>query len=427
MALLVTAAFVTIGAVRAFAGTLEARSTAQSGTIALEQQLDRMRDDAASAFAVFVPTNDIFGNPNAAQHGASGHEIDFYAKTDTGTEAYWAYEWDARAQTLQRYDYDVSSTTGIPLHIGVADRATGAIDTNGGYPPIAGVRAFSAQSVFASELPALPNVFGRALSGLVAAAGVSPPAEPVGFVPSSGIPNDDLYGGNTVVQVLITTDRGTRTLHLATGTLPSGFTVHDAPSIRAFTYRIDSVHRSWFGLAQKTWAHIFEQIQYNYHPSDPSSRWQVWCDYEVYGANSQGIALNDAGRHEDYLPADWTESTVGAYYTTTNGGYANLEPATVCSERIPGPSDSPLPVPSETSPDVVDTAPPCFTSSNPCWPANAPPNWTPPSPWPASSPPPWWCSSHEQSQLCGGTGGTPPPALDGPLPAPIYAAPGPAP
>lgn len=407
MVLVVAMSFVTIGIVHAFTHALSLRSDAQSGTITLEQELDRMRADAASAYAVFVPTNDIFGKPNAAQHGATGHELDFYTKTDVGDEAYWVYEWDPGARTLQRYDYDVSATTGLPQDIGVADRATGAIDANGHYPALTGVSSFSAQSVFASELAAQPNIFGKVLSGLISAAGVSPSAEPVGFVPANGIPNPDLYGGNTTVQAVIVTQHGSRTLHLTTAAMPAGFTLHDAPSIRAFTYRINSIHRSWFGIVQKTFAHIFNQIQYNYHPSDPKSPWQVWCDYEVYGANIKGIALNDRNHLEDYHPTDWKESTAGTFYTVTHGGYANLAPAAICSEQIPGPNASPIPVPSETSPDVIDTPPPCFDSANPCWPENAPPNWTPPSPWPAASPPPSWCSTHEQSQLCGGAEASP--------------------
>jgi type II secretory pathway pseudopilin PulG len=422
MGLAIGIALVTLGVTHAFTRALGMRSTAQSGAIALEQQLDRMRSEAASAYAVFVPANDIFGKPNAAAHGAPGHEVDFYTKTDLGADTFWAYDFDAAHGTLERYDYDVSPKTGLPQDIGVADRATGAIDP-GGYPAIEGVTAFTATSVFASELASQPNVFGRLLAGLVSAPGVSPPAEPVGFVPANGIPDADLYGGNTMVQVQAATQHGTRTLHLASGAMPSGFTIHDAPSIRAFTYRIDSIHRSWFGLAQKTWAHIFEQLQYNYKPADPASPWRAWCDYEVYGANSQGIALDDPNHTEDYQPYWWTEATVGAYYTTTHGGYAHLEPANVCSETIPGPNASAVPVPSQTSPDVIDTPPPCFTSSDPCWPSNAPPNWTPPSPWPSSSPPPWWCSTHELSQLCGGPGGTPPPAVDASIPPVEFSSP----
>jgi type II secretory pathway pseudopilin PulG len=407
MSIAIAVAFATLGVVHAFARALAMRSTAQGGTLALEAQLDRMRSDAAGAYAVFVPALDLFGKPNAPMHGMPGHEVDFYTRTGDGSDAFWAYFYDAPSATLRRYDYDLSAKSGLPADVGVADRTTGAIDTSARYAAVEGVRSFEATSVFASELAAQATAYGRLLNGLVSAAGISPSAEPVGFVPASGVPRDDLYGGNTSVQVAVTTDRGARAIHLASGMLPSGFTVHAAPSIRALTYRIDSIHRSWFGLAQKTWAHIFEQLQYNYHPNDPASPWRVWCDYEVYGANGPGISLGDRDHSEDYQPYRWSEATVGAYYTTTHGGYANLEPASVCSEKIPGPDASPFPVPSETSPDVIDTPPPCFTSSDPCWPGNAPPDWTPPSPWPAATPPPAWCATHEQSRLCGGAGGTP--------------------
>jgi len=414
MVLLVTIGLATLGTVRFFIHALDARSTSQGGAVALEGRIDALRNDAATAFAVFVPRKDVFGNanlppgitPGDAASNVIGHEVDFYGKTDTGAETYWAYRFDAAKRTLQRYDYDGAG------NVGVADRVTGAIDTAGRYPALTGVKAFSAQRLHASDLTSGANVFGGLVAQLVAP-GRPPEADPVGFIPASGLPRDDLYGGNVTMQLQIDTDSGARTLHLATATLPSGFTIHAAPAIRAFVYRINTVHRSWFGFAQKTRAHVYEQLQYSYHPNtDPPGAWHVWCDFELYGSHIAGLSLNDPS--VVYHPSNYLESAAGVFYYVTSGAFKNLNP-NCTGQQLPSPSQTFAPVPRATDPDVVETPPPCLGSGT-CWPQNAPPNWTPPSPWPAATPPPTWCATHMQSGLCGGPGGTPVPITGSPPP-----------
>jgi len=226
MALLLVVGFATLAVVQALTRSLAYRSTSQSGYIALDQQLDRMRDGASTAYAVFVADKDVFGNVNAPAAGTPGHEVDFYSRTDTGAEAYWAYDYESTTATLRRYDYDASG------NVGVADRTTGAIDTAARYPSIGNVRAFTVQTLEADSLASHANPYAAAVSGIVAQAGQPPHADPVGFVPASGRARDDLYGGNTTVQVRVQTDRGTRMLHLATAVMPSGFTVHERPDSR---------------------------------------------------------------------------------------------------------------------------------------------------------------------------------------------------
>ena len=175
------------------------------------------------------------------------------------------------------------------------------------------------------------STFGPLIASLASSSGVQPAAEPVGFVPASNQSRADLYGGNTTVEVSLTTAHATRTLHLATSVVPSGFTIHAAPAIRAFVYRLDFGHRFWFGFAQKTWARIFEQVQYTYSP--PAGPWHVWCDFQLYGAGTDGLALNDP--NATYRPKNWNESTAGAVYLATQGDLSALNPAG-CGKQIPG-------------------------------------------------------------------------------------------
>ena len=381
--LLAVVGFATLGALQFFARALDARVSGSAGTVSLEQLLGRMRAEAATSYAVFVPDRDVFGRPNApappapAPSGAAApHEVDFYTRTDAGVEAWWAYDFDAARGTLQRYDFDPRS------HVaGIADRTTGRIDPRATYAPVTGVRGFEARRLEANELASPASAYGPAVAGLLPAASRTPAPDPVGFVPQSGAPRDDLYGGNASVELRVTTERGARTLHLATAALPSGFTVHAAPAIRAFVYRIDVVHRFWFGLAQITHAQIFEQLQYSFDATSAHPAWKVWCDYELYGHGIAGLRLGDP--RAAYDPHSFAESTAGIYYTATHDGFVGLDP-THCNDRVPTPQTSYAPLPAPTSPDIVDTPPPCFYLGR-CWPERAPPDWAPPSPWPAAA------------------------------------------
>jgi hypothetical protein len=274
----------------------------------------------------------------------------------------------------------------------------------------------------ADQLTSAPSAFAPLLSGLVSGAGDSPQAEPVGFVPASGTPRADLYGGNVTVQITLATTAGTRTLHLASAALPSGFTIHQVPSIRAVTYRIDIVHRFWFGIAQITHSQIYNQLLYSYDPNAPSNRWKVWCDWELYGSDIAGLRLGDP--NTQYHPTHFNESAAGIFYAVTNtgpngNGTTGLNEQPGCHHPVPGPTASFAPVPAQTDPDVNDTPPPCFDEGE-CWPANAPANFTPPSPWPSSSPPAAWCATHAESPLCGGAGGTAEPIYGTPSPVQYY-------
>ncbi|GAC1309384.1 MAG: hypothetical protein NVS2B3_18840 [Vulcanimicrobiaceae bacterium] len=417
-------AVATLGALHGFVRALDDRSTAQNGLLTLEQTIARMRADAATAFAVFVPARDVFGAPNAGSAGTSGtHEVAYYTKTEAGIETWWAYHYDAVAHTLRRYDFDPA--TG---RVGVFDRSVaGRIDTTARYPVLAGVRRFAATSLQANDLTdARRDAFAPVLSGLFA--GRAPIGDPVGFVPTSGQLRPDLYGGNASVAVALDTDRGRRAIHLASGTMASGFTIHEAVAIRSFVYRKNTHHQSWIGFGYKSRAQIYAQLQYNLHPKDPTSKWRLWCDYRMYGA---GKGIDYSKDQKNYNPNDFEQTAGYTFYVVTHDGVRDNDPSQ-CDPRIPTPNDTPPPT-YAVPPAIADTPPPCFTAPVPCWPYNAPPNWSAPSPWPAASPPADWCAGHQASRMCGGDGGgptaapaygdTPPPVLYAPPPPPATSAP----
>ena len=422
--LLLLIGFATVGVLQGFTRALADRSTAESGSIALDQEIERMKADAASAYAVFVPLRDVFGNVNAlgadTANPGVGHEVDFYTKNDHNVESYWAYVYDAKAKTLQRYDY-VPSDSGAPA-TGMFDRMTGVLNTSAHYPALSNVQGFATQTLFANQLVSNRNAFGSVLQSLVSQVGATPAPAPVGFVPSSGKPQSDLYGGNTTVQLQLSTISGTRIVHLASAVKPSGFTIHEYPAIRAVIYRLDQVHRSWFGLAQITHSGIYEQLLVSYNPKDPAS-WKPWCDYEVYGSNSSGLRLKDP--KTQYDPTDYHETMGGIYNAVADGSANALNPVQRCGTSVP-PPDAVYATMAPAPPVAVPTNPPCFIAGQ-CWPDQAPPNWTPASPWPVTPPPAAWCATHSASPLCGGGGGGTPVPIFGSPPPVTYQTPDPAP
>ncbi len=383
--LAVALGLVTLGALRGMFAMSAAAATASGGSLTLDQTSDEMRGDAETAFAVFVPTRDVMRQPNAGAVGA--HEVDFFTRTDAGTIASWAYYFDAAAHTLRRFDYDAAG------HVGEATRANGTIDVAARYPALSGVTGFRASTLQANELVGGANVYAPAIAP--ALGGATPKALPVGFA-AAGDARSDRFGGNVTVQITIATQHGSQTLHLATATLPSGFTVRAYPQIRAIVYRVDQTHRFWFGLAGKS--HVFVRarldISYDGWRTQPP---QTWCDFNLYGYPG-GLT---GGPAEDYHPEWFTESTAGIVYDVTHGE----TPGATCPAAPPPPSGAVASAPIAAPPAIVDTPPPCFASGT-CWPTDAPPDWSP-SPAPISTPPMAWCATHPVSRLCGGPG--PPP------------------
>ena len=381
LALCFAIALATFGVLR---GLLDASSATASSTAtgaSIERLTDDLRSDAASAFAVFVPARDVMQRANDA---GSAHEVDFYAETGSGAPTFWAYYYDAAAHTLQRFDYDASGRRGE------ADRTNGAIDTAARYPVLHDVTSFTARTLEASDLVGPANLYGNAIAP--AFAGSAPQSLPVGFIGGGGSARADLYGGNTTVQVAIATTHASRTIHLSTEALPSGFTVRADPQFRAIVYRIDQTHRFWFGLAGKS--HVFVNARLDVSYDDWKTAPLRWCDYNLYGYPG-GLT---GGAAENYHPEWFTESAAGIVYAVTHGA----TPGATCPAAPPARSGAATAAPYVPPPDVRESAPPCFSAGS-CWPANAPPDWSP-SPAPASTPPVSWCDTHAASRLCGGPG-----------------------
>jgi hypothetical protein len=316
IALFVALGFATLLVTRAFLGATAASATSTAGTLTLEAQIDEWRSEATTAFAVFIPAADVMGRPNL--DGATPHEFDFYAKTDTAATMYWAYYYDAAAQTMQRFDYDLSGRRGE------ADRTTGAIDTSAQYPVLPNVTSFTVATVEANTLTSPASVYASAIAPLFGSA--TPKPLPVGF-DDGGPPRTDLYGGNATVQLQITAAHGSRSIELSSGAMPSGFTVHAYPQFRATVYRVDQTHRGCGGLCQRShvWINARLEVSYDNWKTQPPT---IWCDFNLYGY-PHGLIEGDPA--ENYHPEWFTESTAGIVYDVTHEN----TPGKTCSKTPP--------------------------------------------------------------------------------------------
>jgi len=301
MAIFIAIGFTLLGVLRALSRASQNVAATTSGSLSLEAQIDAFRGEAATAFAVFVPDRDVLASSNA-----DGHEVDFYGKTDDGKPVFWAYLYDPAAKTLQRYDYDTFGRRGI------SDRRSGDIDGSGHYPALRGVTAFKAKKLFANQLvDPSDSAYGSALAPLFAAA--TPKPLPVGY-DDGAAPRSDLFGGNMTIQIAISTARGSRLVHLATGALPSGFTVHAAPSFRVLIYRRDTTAKT-FPFRSVSRVYIGAQLRVSY--DDFKTKPILWCDYNIFGG-SEGLRQPFHG-FDNYHPDWFIESTAGVIYAVEQG------------------------------------------------------------------------------------------------------------
>ena len=86
------------------AQALNARAVAASAADSLQERLE---SDAAGAWAVWVPANDILKNTNS-----DGHELDFLSQDASHRVYAWAYRFDAASSLVTRYAY---ATGAAPL------------------------------------------------------------------------------------------------------------------------------------------------------------------------------------------------------------------------------------------------------------------------------------------------------------------------
>jgi len=172
----------------ASAASLNQRLTAMN---AMGRLTERLSSESASAWAVFVPPNDVLG-----QNNGDGHELDFFAEDGSHRPYAWAYRYDALAKTLTRYAY-------AP---GVAPQA-GEI--------IGNFDAFVAQ---AADVTALANPSDPAYDALFSHATASSVRYTFAAMPPA-------VGGNGIVRVSVAADGVTQTDILASGTAPTSFTI----------------------------------------------------------------------------------------------------------------------------------------------------------------------------------------------------------
>ncbi len=353
-----------------------AATTAQAGADALDRQVESFRSEAATASAIFVPPFDLHGAPNA-----DGHEVDFYSKGQENRDVFWRYVFDASSSTLRRYDYDPQTN---PVG-GVRDSRTGAIDATASYPEIPEMSAFGARTIEANQLgdPALNRyaaLFPRAPNG-----------EPVSLNdPANGRNVAGLVGGNRIVEIALSNRKAARVVHLAAGTMPTGFYVGGNIKYHTVLYRVDQSHRFWFGIAGKShvWIRGRASITYDDWATGP----RVWCDYAIYGGDG-GDGLDPSDPHADYRALVHDRTAQPKAILDHCAAHAPL-PERVATYSAPDPYRTP--------PALVDTPPPCWTNpatGNRCWPPDAPADWAP-NPRPADTPPPQWCAAHARSAAC---------------------------
>lgn len=68
---------------------------------------ERLGEEARSSSAVFIPSSDVFGNPNSGSAGP--HEVDFLRRLSEGGDAMVAYNFDASSSSVTRYEYTSAS------------------------------------------------------------------------------------------------------------------------------------------------------------------------------------------------------------------------------------------------------------------------------------------------------------------------------
>lgn len=181
-----------VGAVLALNARLAARESDEAAAAGLR---DRLEIDSDSAWAIFTPPADVFGQSNT-----DGHEVDFFARDAHSRPYFWAYEYSSAAQTVQRYLYANPGDPAVP---------------DG--PPVGGVTAFSAQTF---PLTALSDPSAPLYSALYAGVRLAPATVRFGF-PGA----DWIAGGNQLTYVRARWAGTADALVLATQTAPTGFTV----------------------------------------------------------------------------------------------------------------------------------------------------------------------------------------------------------
>ncbi len=187
VALIVFSSLVT--ALHFIVDTARSRHAAMVARTESDQMFERMDSEAASAWSIFVPSQDLDGASNA-----DGHEVDFTTEDAARHLFHWAYRYDAHAMTVTRYT----------LATGSAPQATSTATEITAF----GARAFAASAITDPASPIYDPLF----------AGVTVPS--IAYTLSDGT-----LSGNGFVQVSIAGAGTSRSELLATTVSPTQFTV----------------------------------------------------------------------------------------------------------------------------------------------------------------------------------------------------------
>jgi hypothetical protein len=171
------------------ASHLNARLDARSAT---DRLAERLESDAAGAWSVFVPDDDVFGASNA-----DGHELDFATEDASHRTYWWAYGYAASTQRVTAYVYAPGSK---PIAGDVFD----------------GIGGFGAES---RRVTALSDPRSDVYDPLFA--GTTVTAVDFDFGWSTALAN----GGNGLTRVQLQAPGVDRTILLSSATAPTHFTV----------------------------------------------------------------------------------------------------------------------------------------------------------------------------------------------------------
>ena len=153
---------------------------------AAERLMERLPSEAASAWAVYVPSTDVNGNANS-----DGHEVDFFTEDGSHRAFSWAYSFDAAQKCITRYAFARGTTP-----------SAGEV--------IQPVDAFVATTVTITQIGAVDPLF----------AGATATAVTYGFDAAPGA-----SGGNALVQLQIGASGVETNELLASESAPTTFTV----------------------------------------------------------------------------------------------------------------------------------------------------------------------------------------------------------
>lgn len=303
------------------AGRLLGRSAVTgetSGAPALERFAALLREASASSIAASAVSGP------ATPYGDV--RIVLFAQDDAGNGSYTAFAQSPSG--VFRLDYGTAVPGSVPPRYVQA---------------VPGVTALSAQNVSADSV--------------AAAYGLAARNQMVPLAPGAAGAAIPVTSGNGVVAVRIGNGAGSRSLHLAGGVLPSGFTVTGTPVIHAIVYRVDNppqcVRVAGFCVGSRTTANIYGRVSVSY---TDGATWRVWCPAmmlhpDVY-VGPDGF-FTDAAPDASYRPDDPAERTSSLVRQCRRS-----------APEFPGPRSTDPPAAFATpAPIVYETAPPAGTLS----------------------------------------------------------------